>query len=256
MRVVGYVRVSTSEQAEEGFSLDAQEERLKAYAKAQGWSLGQIYRDEGHSGRTIKRPGYQAMMAEIPNWDLVLVVKMDRIHRNTRNFIDLMDTLAKQKKEFASVTESFDTSTAMGRFFRDLLQRLAQLESEVIGERVLVGMTQKARSKGGSLGGRAPLGYVRPSDGALLEVDLSCPHLPAIAKAFRQAANPFVPASYAEIGARTGFDRFQVRRILTNPTYAGCTVWNGIVQEGTHKAIVDVKTFREVQKRFKTGVVI
>ena len=253
MRVAGYIRVSSEEQAREGFSLDAQEERLKAYVKAQGWTLANIYRDEGHSGRTAKRPGYQAMLAESKSWDLVLVVKMDRAHRSSRNFIDFMDTLAKQKKDFASVTESFDTSTAMGRFFRDLLQRLAQLESEVIGERTFVGMQQKARSKGGSLGGAAPFGYEWKA-GTLIP---SGPGKAQVHRMFGLVMAQDAP-TFASVARAMGGDwtRFQVRRILTNPTYAGCTVWSGIVQHGTHPGIITNAGFKAVQERLKTGVVI
>src|ERR1051326_7807406 len=113
-RVALYTRVSTEDQAKEGFSLDAQLERLRFYAKAQGWTVAGEYVDEGHSGRTTKRPQYARMMAEIAACDTLLVLKMDRIHRNSRNFMAMMDQLRKDQKEFASVTESLDTSTAMG----------------------------------------------------------------------------------------------------------------------------------------------
>jgi len=159
-RVALYTRVSTEDQAKEGFSLDAQLERLRFYAKAQGWQVAGEYVDEGHSGRTTKRPQYTRMMAEIEAWDTLLVLKMDRIHRNSRNFMAMMDHLRKTGREFASVTESLDTSTAMGRFVMDIIQRIAQLESDQIGERTHTGMSEKARQQGGNLGKHAPFGYV------------------------------------------------------------------------------------------------
>ncbi|MFO1532720.1 MAG: recombinase family protein [Thermoplasmatota archaeon] len=145
VRVALYTRVSTEDQAKEGFSLDAQIERLRFYAKAQGWAVAAEYVDEGHSGRTTKRPMYQKMMAELETWDTLLVLKMDRIHRNSRNFMAMMDDLRREGREFASVSESLDTSTAMGRFVMDIIQRIAQLESDQIGERTYVGMEQKAK---------------------------------------------------------------------------------------------------------------
>lgn len=256
MRVAAYIRVSTEEQASEGFSLEAQEARLSAYCTAQGWKSLKFYIEEGKTGRrTEVRPVYRRMMQEIDSWDLVLVVKMDRVHRNSKNFMLMMEELEKRKRKFASVTEAFDTSTAMGRFVMDTIQRIAQLESETIGERTFWGMEQKAKSKGGSLGKAAPLGYTWRA--GKLELDSRAPLL-ILAGVFHMAENPFVEASYAEVARRTKgrFTRFQVRRILTNPTYAGCTVWNDIVQMGTHKALVSVDTFRAVQERFKTGVVI
>ena len=100
LRAALYIRVSTEEQAMEGYSLQAQEEKLVMYCEdvAEDLSVYKVYRDEGYSGRTTRRPGYTEMMAEMDEWDLILVLKMDRIHRNTRNFILMMDELAKRKK--------------------------------------------------------------------------------------------------------------------------------------------------------------
>ena len=145
MRAAIYCRVSTEDQAKEGFSLAAQERRLRDFCVARGWTIGGCYVDEGHSGRTALRPAYQRMMAERDRWDVVVVLKMDRIHRNARNFMEMMEDLGRTGKDFASATESFDTSTAMGRFVMDIIQRIAQLESEQIGERVYMGMSQKAK---------------------------------------------------------------------------------------------------------------
>src|SRR2546428_3009079 len=159
VRVAIYTRVSTEDQAKEGFSLDAQRERLEAYCLARDWSVAARYTDEGHSGRNIRRPAYQKMMAERDAWDALLVIKMDRIHRISRNFMEMMENLGEWGKDFVSASESLDTSTAMGRFVMDIIQRIAQLESEQIGERVKMGMTQKARAGPGILGFHPPLGY-------------------------------------------------------------------------------------------------
>src|SRR5437867_8429967 len=169
-RVAVYTRVSTEDQAKEGFSLEAQRERLEAYCKARDWSIATKYVDDGHSGRDVKRPAYQKMMAERDTWDTLLVIKMDRIHRNSRNFMEMMENLQVWGKNFVSATESFDTSTAMGRFVMDIIQRIAQLESEQIGERVKMGMTQKARVGPGILGFHPPLGY-DVTDGRLVPIE-------------------------------------------------------------------------------------
>src|SRR3989304_6028025 len=133
-RVALYSRVSTEDQAKEGFSLDAQSERLHAFCRAQGWTVAEEYVDDGHTGRNVNRPAYQRMLAERDSWDKMLVIKMDRIHRNSRNFMEMMDDLREWGKDFVSATESLDTSTAMGRFVMDIIQRIAQLESERCGE--------------------------------------------------------------------------------------------------------------------------
>src|SRR5216110_2132315 len=167
VRVALYTRVSTEDQAKEGFSLGAQRERLEAYCLARDWAVVARYVDDGHSGRNIRRPAYEKMIAERDRWDAILVIKMDRIHRNSRNFMEMMDDLGEWGKNFVSVTESLDTATAMGRFVMDIIQRIAQLESDQIGERTFVGMEQKAKSRAGNLGKPAPFGYRYGGDGNL-----------------------------------------------------------------------------------------
>src|SRR5947209_16877428 len=166
VRVAIYTRVSTEDQAKEGFSLGAQRERLEAYCLARDWEVAARYVDDGHSGRNIRRPAYEKMIDERDRWDAILVIKMDRIHRNSRNFMEMMDNLGEWGKNFVSATESLDTSTARGRFVMDIIQRIAQVESEQIGERVYMGMSQKARTGPGILGFTTPFGY-DVQDGAL-----------------------------------------------------------------------------------------
>src|SRR3972149_2008399 len=167
LRAALYTRVSTEDQAKEGFSLEAQIDRLRSYCQARGWTVYKEYVEDGYSGRDTKRPAYQKLLGEINNWDVLLVLKMDRIHRNSRNFMEMMDELRRHNKEFVGMTESLDTSTAMGRFVVDIIQRIAQLESEQIGERVYAGMQQKASTplerlapeKSPYLGFNHPFGY-------------------------------------------------------------------------------------------------
>jgi len=168
-KIAVYTRVSTEDQARDGFSLDAQLEKLRSYCKARDWAIAEEYVDKGYSGRDTNRPAYQRMLSDIELWNILLVMKMDRIHRNSKNFMVMMDQLKDKEKEFVSMTESLDTSTAMGRFVMDIIQRIAQLESEQIGERVYVGMRQKAKGGKGLLGSPAPYGYTY-GNGELVEV--------------------------------------------------------------------------------------
>ena len=94
-RAALYVRVSTDEQAAEGYSLDAQRSILEDHCLADGLDVFQVYEDDGYSGRNTNRPAYRRMMDEIDSWDILVVLKMDRIHRNSRNFMAMMDTLDK-----------------------------------------------------------------------------------------------------------------------------------------------------------------
>jgi len=115
-RAAIYVRVSTEEQSVEGYSLDAQKSALSDYCLHEGLEIADIYEDDGYSGRNTKRPEYQRMMADIDKWDKLLVLKMDRIHRNSRNFMNMMDDLKKRNKDFVSATDALDTDSAIGRF--------------------------------------------------------------------------------------------------------------------------------------------
>lgn len=99
------------------------------------------------------------MMDDIDSWDILLVIKTIIIHQNSKNFISMIEQLRDKNKEFVSMTETLDTSTAMGRFVMDIIQCIAQLESEQIGERVYDGMKQKAPQGEGLLGSPASFGY-------------------------------------------------------------------------------------------------
>lgn len=251
-RVALYTRVSTEDQAREGFSLAAQLERLRFYAKAQGWEVAGEYVDEGHSGRTTKRPAYERMMAGMAGWDTLLVLKMDRIHRNSRNFMAMMDELRKAKKEFASVTESLDTATAMGRFVMDIIQRIAQLESDQIGERTHTGMGQKAKQGAGSLGKPAPYGYDYGPDGVLAPVQHEADVVRGLFEGFargdgKQALAEGLNARGVPAPGGGAWGYKAVDRLLGNPTYGGALRWEDTIQPEKHPAIVPPELFNRVQ---------
>ncbi len=255
VRVAIYTRVSTEDQAKEGFSLDAQRERLQAYCLARDWAVAATYIDDGHSGRNTKRPAYQRMMAERDRWDALLVIKMDRIHRNARNFMEMMDDLREWEKDFVSATESLDTSTAMGRFVMDIIQRIAQLESEQIGERVYMGMSQKAKVGPGILGFHAPLGY-EVSEGQLVPEEREANLVREIFDRCREGRTLEEIASDLNAGGHrtkrgTEWTAVKVHRIVHNPVYAGFLRWDGILRRAEHPAIVPVETFNEAQESLR-----
>lgn len=250
LRAALYVRVSTDEQANEGFSLDAQVSKLKAYCKLEGWTVSAVYCEEGESGRSIKRPQYQKMMSESDSWDVILVYKMDRIHRNSVNFAKMMEELDHKGKEFCSVQEKFDTSTAMGRFVRDVMERIAQLESEQIGERVKQGMERKAKFGAGLLGSGHPYGYdnkygrlsVNEEEQytvrAIFNMYINGTSMDRIAESLNKGG---VPAKRGGIWYKS-----TVYGILHNPLYAGYVKWDGHIRPGDHSAIIELDTFEKV----------
>ena len=253
MRVAIYVRVSTEDQAREGYSLDAQERRLRNYCTLRtGWEVVDVYRDEGFSGRNTGRPEYQRMLEEMDSWDIILVLKMDRIHRNSVNFTKMMSDLEKNHKEFMSLTEKFDTTTAMGRFVMDIFQRMAQLESERTGERVKVAMAQKAESGDGYLGSPEPYGY-RYVNGDLVVVESEAEVVVRIfdlynaGNSMEDVANALINAN---IPSKTGgqWTRQSICRILHNPLYAGCLHWDHKVYRGKMPAIVTEAVYTAVNR--------
>ena len=250
MRAALYTRVSTEDQAREGYSLDAQMRRLEAYCHVRGWKIGGRYRDEGCSGTDVNRPEYQNMFQESDNWDVLVVLKMDRIHRNSVNFTLMMNDLRNNGKEFNSMQEKFDTTTAMGRFVMDIMQRIAQLESEQIGERVKVGMTQKASFGTGPMGSGHPYGYVY-CKGNLEVIEDEAYTVSAIYRLYNEGYSMEDIANSlnrSKIPAKKGgqWNRQSICNILHNPIYLGYIEWDGIIRKGGHCAIIERESYEAV----------
>ena len=222
--------MSTEDQAVDGFSLDAQMKKLEAYCMAEGYEVAGRYVDDGYSGRKTNRPEYQRMLAEIDSWDVIVVLKMDRIHRNSVNFTQMMDLLRKKNKEFASVYDQFDTVNAMGRFVMDIMQRIAQLESEQIGERVKLAMKFKADSGSGGLGGANPYGY-KYRNGSLEIIEDEAHIVRAIFNMYLNGSSLQDICDHLNGAGITskkgvGWSRQTVSNILHNPVYIGDRRWD------------------------------
>ena len=256
-RAAIYVRVSTEDQAREGYSIAAQLKRLHAHCQVQGWMVADEYVDDGQSGRTVKRPEYERMMKERDQWDAILVLKMDRIHRNSRNFMAMMDDLRMSGKDFVSATDSFDTSTATGRFVMDMLQRIAQLESEQIGERVHMGMRQAAE-EGKFLGMSDPYGYrFDRESGTLVIVPTGAQVVKEIHSLYfgegwsMQVIADHLNAQNIPTKLRRLWSKRQVFRVVHNPLYEGSRHWEDVVTPNTHEAIVEQRSKRRRRRRRK-----
>jgi len=196
-RAVGYIRVSTREQALEGVSLAAQEERIRAFCQAKGWELLRVYRDEGVSGKSLDRPGVQAMIHDLKGdgVNVVVVLKLDRLTRSIRDLGSLIEDLFGGVA-LAAVDGSLDSSTAGGRMVVNLLGSVAQWEREVIAERTKDALTFK-REKG-EWCGRIPFGFKVGEDGRLVEDAESMKTIQAMKRARRRGA------SFPELARRYG----------------------------------------------------
>jgi len=243
-RAALYARVSTEDQAKQGFSLRAQISRLHSYCRARGWEVAGEYVDDGYTGRDIRRPEYQGMLAERDKWDVLLVVKMDRIHRNSKNFMVMMEDLQRWEKHFVSATESFDTSNAIGRFVLDIIQRIAQLESEQTGERVHAGMRQAAE-EGRFLGMSDPFGYrYDRRKGNLVVVRRQAVIVREIYRLYfderrsMQAIADLLNVQGAPTKKGGKWSKRQVFRVLHSPLYLGDRRWEDVITPGTHRPII------------------
>ncbi|MGE5418509.1 MAG: recombinase family protein [Accumulibacter sp.] len=164
-----YLRVSTSKQAETGFSLDNQLSRLQAYALVHNYTNVKVISDEGISGRSTKnRVGFNEMIELVKSKECsaIIVYSLSRFARNVKDTIETIDLLNKYGVSFHSLTESIDTNTAVGRFFLTTLSALAQLESEQMGERIKSVLEHK-KDKGERIG-QVPFGF-NDNNGTLIE---------------------------------------------------------------------------------------
>lgn len=168
-QAIGYARVSTAGQAEEGVSLAAQEERIKAWCLAHAYGLSAVEVDAGLSGgRADNRPALQRALDAVCKAKGVLVVySLSRLARSTRDAIDIMERLHDAGADLVSLTENIDTTTAMGKLFFRLMAALAEFERDIISERTSMAMAHK-RGRGEYTGGEAPYGW-RVKDGMVVE---------------------------------------------------------------------------------------
>ncbi|WJY27416.1 recombinase family protein [Sporosarcina trichiuri] len=244
-----YVRVSTQEQAREGYSIGVQEERLRAYAASRGHTVVKLYSDPGFSGGNLNRPGLQTMLRDIDQQlvDVILVYKLDRLSRSQKDTLYLIEEVfLKKGVDFVSLSESFDTSTPFGRAMIGILSVFAQLEREQIRERSMMGKEARAKEgywHGGGGDQREITGY-NYIDGEL--------HInPYEAECVRFIFEKFllgrsIHGILKDTEARfPGVVRSQttVRKILQNPVYLGKIRYNGEIYEGRHSALIDTSQF-------------
>ncbi|MCL1858876.1 MAG: recombinase family protein [Oscillospiraceae bacterium] len=143
-----YVRVSTEDQAQEGYSIRGQIEKLKSYALLKDWDIYDIYADEGISGKNVvDRPAINRLIDDIKSDKIknVLVFKVDRLTRSTKNLIELVDLFEENNCAFNSLTESIDTDTPSGRMFLKIIGIFAEFERENLASRLKLGFERKAK---------------------------------------------------------------------------------------------------------------
>lgn len=143
MLAIGYIRVSTEDQAKEGISLAAQKKKIELYCELKNFTLLEIIADEGISAKDLKRPGVKKLIEKVENReiDVIIVYKLDRIFRSTVDALETSQNFKKKDVALHSIQENLDTDSAIGRFFFTLLSALGQMERELIGERTKMALT-------------------------------------------------------------------------------------------------------------------
>ena len=179
-KAIGYCRVSTQEQAREGISLEAQEDKIKKYAQLHGLELMEIIKDKGKSGKDLNREGIQKVIALCRGRKIqhVIVYKIDRLTRRTLDLLMLIEHIFKPNGvEFHSITEKIDTSTPQGKFFLTIVGAMAQMERDLISERTREALRYKKQhlqvySRIPPLGFDRDNGRLKPNDHELKIVQL------------------------------------------------------------------------------------
>lgn len=261
LRCAVYTRKSSEEGLEMEFnSLEAQRESSEAYVasqRAEGWILvPDRYDDGGFSGGTLDRPALKRLLADIEasKVDVVVVYKIDRLSRSLMDFSRLVEVFDRQQVTFVSVTQSFNTTTSMGRLTLNVLLSFAQFEREVIGERIRDKFAA-SRKRGIWMGGWAPLGYeVRERKLIVNEIDAKLVRsifqrfvaLGSMTKLARELISENVRNKYGKL-----IDKGILYKMLNNPVYIGVAMHKGDSYPGEHAGIIDRKIWDKVQARFQ-----
>jgi len=235
MKTALYLRVSTEDQAKEGYSLEVQREVLEAFAKKEGLEVYKVYSDDGISGYTSdRRPALAALLADAKGgkFGLVLVSKLDRFSRNLRDLLNLVEELCSYGAGFKSAGEPFDTTTSAGKLMFQQLGSFAEFERNRIAERVFPGMV-KGVQQGNWQGARyAPYGYTYNKAAKLLEIAPDEADVVRLIYTLYLAGKSTlaIGAALTKKGVRNRKGNYlgskTIGDILKNPIYTGKIVWN------------------------------
>jgi site-specific DNA recombinase len=260
-----YVRVSTEEQAKEGYSIRAQEEKLRAYAMLKEWGIYSVYADEGISGKDIEgRPAVKQLIADIVSGKVqnVLVYKIDRLTRSTKNLIELVELFNENNCAFNSVVESIDTASATGRMFLKIVGIFAEFERENLAERVRLAFERKVKEGYSLATYRQSYGYNREKGNNIQLVDNG--ESIVVQRIFDMYLNGDLnlcqiarTLNAENIPSKMGkrWMSTTIKQILKNPTYTGKVRYSlqdasrYFEADGHHQPIIDDDIYDQVQDK-------
>ena len=253
-KVALYVRVSTTSQMEEGYSIEEQKAKLESYCDIKDWHIYKVYTDGGFSGSTTERPALEQLIKDAQSklFDTVLVYKLDRLSRSQKDTLYLIeDIFLKNNIEFVSLLENFDTSTPFGRAVIGLLSVFAQLEREQIKERMQLGKLGRAKAGKSMMWAKTSYGYNYDKETgsmtvneyeALVVKEIFTSYLAGMSiTKLRDKINEEYPKQPA-------WSYRTIRGILANPVYCGLNQYKGQTFQGTHKHIISLVDFEQTQR--------
>lgn len=252
-----YIRVSTDAQYEEGYSVDAQKQKLEQYCKLKDITDYEFYIDGGWSGSNIDRPEIKRLMDEIIGGKVgaVIVYKLDRLSRSQKDTIFMLEEVFNPYNcSFVSLNENFDTTTPYGKAMIGILSVFAQLERENIRERTRMGMYERVKSGYWMGGGRVPFGYDYDANRDILVPNEHAEDVRQIFDLYLQGYSTTALAKMFDVSG----DK-QITNILDRVTYLGKINFCGEIIDGLHEPIIDEQTWNNVQserqKRSTKGIV-
>lgn len=253
-KVALYVRVSTTSQMEEGYSIEEQKAKLESYCDIKDWHVYKVYTDGGFSGSTTERPALEQLIKDAQSklFDTVLVYKLDRLSRSQKDTLYLIeDIFLKNNIEFMSLLENFDTSTPFGRAVIGLLSVFAQLEREQIKERMQLGKLGRAKAGKSMMWAKTSYGYDYNKETGSMTVneyealavkEIFTSYLAGMSiTKLRDKINEKYPKQPA-------WSYRTIRGILANPVYCGLNQYKGQTFQGTHKPIISLVDFEQTQR--------
>ncbi|HEP5759304.1 TPA: recombinase family protein [Streptococcus pyogenes] len=256
-KVAIYVRVSTTNQAEEGYSIEEQKDKLSSYCNIKDWSVYKVYTDGGFSGSNTKRPALEQLIRDAKKklFDTVLVYKLDRLSRSQKDTLYLIeDVFLENKIDFVSLLENFDTSTPFGKAVVGILSVFAQLEREQIKERMQLGKLGRAKAGKSMMWARTSYGYNYQKETGTLDIN---PAQSLVVKYIfeRYLAGRSITKLRDDLNDKypkdIDWNYRAVRMILANPVYCGYNQYKGQVYPGNHEPIITEEDFNKTQEELK-----
>lgn len=253
-KVAIYIRVSTREQAMEGYSLDAQERTLRNYCKSKKYEVYALYKDEGISAKDIMhRPGIIQLLedAKSQKFDIILIWKLSRFSRSLPNLILVCEELEKYNVLLVSYSEAFDCTTPAGRMIRNMLGSVAEFEREVISENVAMGLLERAMQ--GKRTCHDIIGYDNYGKDSFTINESEAAYVNFVHDTYMMRKNIIEVTELAikqgYNGRRGGIPREQsIYLILTRPEYVGWNSFKSHIYKGDYQPIRSVEQFNAVQR--------